>query len=237
MRFTMCLCVSLKDGREQPCGKGNKFSPTTGSRNALCENALVMPNASKQHVFSGITPARFEPQGCSTTPQCFSHELWANFARKFSRPLGWKSVPLEGSTSEAFSQPFRGAQLNITGLLSKSALDKVEAIHTRTVRSFCFGKIKQIYVRELVFPLSRRTCVSILQPVVPRLGIALLLAGIGAENPAALVRSGQTQDDACRMALQSRCAGAVSLSAQEFNDADVPEPPLVATDVRTSRAS
>jgi len=124
MRFTMCLCVSLKDGREQPCGKGNKFSPTTGSRNALCENALVMPNASKQHVFSGITQARFEPQGCSTTPQRFSHELWANFARKFSRPLGWKSIPLEGSTSEAFSQSFRGAQLNTTGLLSKSALDK-----------------------------------------------------------------------------------------------------------------
>merc|ERR1712224_821716 len=35
MRFTICLCVSLKDGREQPCGKGNKFSPTTGSK-TLC---------------------------------------------------------------------------------------------------------------------------------------------------------------------------------------------------------
>ena len=67
--------------------------------------------------------------------------------------------------------------------------------------------------------------------------IALLLAGNGAENPAALVRSGQTQDNACRMALQSRCAGAVSLSVQEFNDADVPEPPLVATEVRTRRVS
>lgn len=124
MRFTMCLCVSLKDGREQPCGKGNKLSPTTGSRNALCQNALVMPNANKQHVLSGITQARFEPQGCSTTPQRFSRELWAIFARKFSRPLGWKSIPLEGSTSEAFSQSFRGARLNTTGLLSSSALDK-----------------------------------------------------------------------------------------------------------------
>lgn len=52
MRFTMCLCVSLKDGREQPCGKGNKLSPTTGSRNALCQNALVMPNASKHVVYT-----------------------------------------------------------------------------------------------------------------------------------------------------------------------------------------
>jgi len=124
MRFTMCLCVSLKDGREQPCGKGNKLSPATGSRNALCQNALVMPNANKQDVLSGITQARFEPQGCSTTPQRFSQELWANFARKFSRPLGWKSIPLEGSTSEASSQSFRGARLNTIGLLSKSALDK-----------------------------------------------------------------------------------------------------------------